>query len=164
MRNNLQALIDARFDPSSICEDDAPTFVLVMGPVAVGKTELRREKYGNGYVVMDAAEIFLDLCNGEYHDFPSIFEEQMNAVGEAVCKRAVAERRNVVCEIVGDDKEMAILMIEALKHIGYLIRIEAVTINSEGSLKRNSGRGDDEISSYYTQLFHMKWLAGAMNQ
>ena len=62
-------------------------------------------------MVIDAAEIFLDLCKGEYLDFPSIFEEQMNTVGEAVCDRAISERRNVVCEIVGDDYELTKRMI-----------------------------------------------------
>jgi len=35
----------------------------------------------------------------------------MNTVGEAVCDRAISERRNVVCEIVGDDYELTKRMI-----------------------------------------------------
>ncbi len=115
-------------------------------------------------MVIDAAEIFLDLCKGEYLDFPSIFEEQMNTVGEAVCDRAISERRNVVCGIVGDDYELTKRMIEALKYIGYIVNIEAVTLDFEESSKRNLNRGDDDISSYYTQHYHLNWLAGAMSR
>ena len=164
MKNDLEALVDARFDPSSICQYESPIFVVVMGAVAVGKTDLRREKYGSGYVVVDAAEIFLDLCRGEYHNFPSIFEDEMETVGQAICTRAFSERRNIVCEFVGDDKEIVNLMIEGLKFIGYKIKIEMVTMDYEESLKRNLTRGDDDISSYYTQVFHMKWLAIGANQ
>jgi len=40
MKTEVEALAAARFDPASICQSESPTFVLIMGPVAVGKTEL----------------------------------------------------------------------------------------------------------------------------
>ena len=85
MARDLEQLIEQRFDDSSVCSVEPPTFVLVMGGIAVGKTGIRRKKYSKGYVVVDAADIFLELCDGSYHDFPSIFEDELNVIAAGCC-------------------------------------------------------------------------------
>lgn len=164
MAKNLEQLVEKRFDDSSVCTTESPTFVLVMGAIAVGKTDVRRKKYSSGFVVVDAAEIFLDLCDGVYHDFPSIFEEPVNVIGEAIATRAVAENRNMVCEVVGDDSAQIAPLIEALKQIGYRASLESISCDLEESLRRNENRGENDISSYYTQEFHVRWLFTALRE
>src|SRR5712691_2963554 len=77
------------FDKSSLPGDGSPQIVIVCGPTATGKTRYRRQKYASGYVVVDAADIFISLSRGEYIDFPSFLEQPMDTIGAAVAKRAM---------------------------------------------------------------------------
>jgi hypothetical protein len=162
MARDLEQLIEQRFDDASACSAEPPAFVLVMGGIAVGKTKIRSKKYSKGFVVVDAAEIFLELCDGAYHDFPSIFEGKLNVIGETIVGRAINERRNIVCEVIGDDPDSIAPLITALKQNGYRVSIEAITCDLEESIRRNEGRSDNDISSYYTQDFHIKWLSAVL--
>src|SRR5712691_11740252 len=81
----------------------SPKLALVVGGTAVGKTRYRRKNYGPEYIVLDAADIFINLNRGQYFDFPSILEEPMEIVGASVARRAVRERRNIVTEIIGHE-------------------------------------------------------------
>jgi hypothetical protein len=67
---DVGAEIDPYFDDSSVAVNAAPCIVLLMGGVAVGKTTIRRERYGTGYVVVDAVDIFISLSRGDYLPFP----------------------------------------------------------------------------------------------
>jgi type IV secretory pathway ATPase VirB11/archaellum biosynthesis ATPase len=61
IRFDPAAEIDRFFDDSSIATVEPHRAVIIAGGVASGKTTLRRAKYPTGYVVLDAAEIFLGL-------------------------------------------------------------------------------------------------------
>jgi hypothetical protein len=63
---DLMTEIDRYFADDSIPKDHRPRAVILAGATAVGKTTLRREKYSSGFVLLDAAEIFLSLCRGRY--------------------------------------------------------------------------------------------------
>ena len=62
-------------------KNDQPELIIIMGGVCTGKTTLRKNKYANGYVNIDAGEIFIELSKGEYYDFPSHLEGTMNQIG-----------------------------------------------------------------------------------
>lgn len=47
-----------------------------MGGVAAGKTTFRKHRFSTGYVLVDAAEIFLNLSRGEYFPFPGHLEQE----------------------------------------------------------------------------------------
>lgn len=145
--------------PDTLPADGQPIFVLIAGPVAVGKTELRRRDYSTGFVILDAAEMFLDLCAGQYYDFPSVFENALDMIGSRICDRAFAEKRNIVCEVVGDDGTFLIALVELVKLAGYQVQVINVACDFEESARRNLSRGDDDISSYYAQGFHLRWMS-----
>jgi len=66
-------------------ENKKPEFVIiVIGGICSGKTTLQKEKYSNGYVNIDTGEIFIELSQGEYFDFPSHLEEGINRLGVAI--------------------------------------------------------------------------------
>jgi hypothetical protein len=58
---HLDTEIDRLFNDSSIPADQRPNAVIIMGAVAAGKTTIRKQKYPSGYVLIDAAGIFLSL-------------------------------------------------------------------------------------------------------
>lgn len=156
--------VEKYFDDSSIPGSDAPKFVLLCGGVCSGKTTIRKQKYSHGYVLIDAAEIFLSLSRGEYYDFGAAFEEPLELIGSHVAWKAVSERRNIVTEMIWESGENTEAVIEAMKSIGYKIDIVYVDCEIEVAMKRNLERGDDNISAYYTEPYHQRWILKAAEQ
>jgi len=68
-----------------------------VGSVCVGKTFIRRQRFSQGYIVLDAAEIFLDLCDGEYFELGEAYEE-LQRLGKQIATRAIRERRLRLCK------------------------------------------------------------------
>lgn len=158
---DLGAEIDRYFDASSVPSGEPPRIVMLMGGPASGKTTLRKQRYSTGYVLLDAAEIFLSLSRGEYFPFPEAFEEPMELIGRRVAQRAVVERRHIVTELIGSEFEPIKELIEAMRSIGYVVSVEAVTCDIDEAMRRNLARGDDNISCYYAEPYQRRWLQEA---
>ena len=114
---DISAEVDRFFDESSLAQGK-PCLVLILGGVSVGKTTVRKTHFSQGYVLLDAAEIFLNLSRGEYYDFPEAFQEPMELIGELVATRAVRERRNIVTEMLVDAIEPVVAVMDAMKSLG----------------------------------------------
>ena len=56
--------------------DEDPVLTLIIGPICSGKTTIRRKKFSHGSVLVDAAQLFIDL-GGTDLDFPSSLENPM---------------------------------------------------------------------------------------
>lgn len=149
-------------DDSSISKNGQPSFVLLAGGVCSGKTSLRKQKYSQGYVLIDAAEIFLSLSRGEYFEFGEAFEEPMEIIGRMVARQAIRERRNIVTEIIGASAENNRAIIGAMASIGYKPEVIALTCDIEDAWQRNVNRGDDNISAHYTEPYHLRWILDAV--
>ena len=160
---DLGAEIDRYFDASSMPSGEPPRIVILMGGPASGKTTFRKQRYSTGYVLVDAAEIFLSLSRGEYFPFPEAFEEPMGLIGRRVAQRAVAERRHIVTELIGSDFEATTELLEAMRTIGYEVSAEFINCDVEEAMRRNLARGDDNISCYYAEPYQRRWLLEAAN-
>ncbi len=158
---DLTEEVNRFFDESSTPGDGQPQFALVLGSSATGKTRHRREKYASGYVVVDAADIFISLSCGKYIDFPSNLEEPMDIVGAAVARRAIQERRNIVTEIIGHEFEPTKELTDAMLAVGYKVDLDAIVKDPIEAWEWNLKRSDDNISAFYTERYHRKWLIGA---
>jgi predicted ATPase len=53
------------FDDSSLSRGQTPKLVVISGGVCAGKTTVRRSHYSTGFVVVDAADIFLNSSSAE---------------------------------------------------------------------------------------------------
>jgi hypothetical protein len=169
MKKDRNLRIDARdegdrlFDDSSISHAGHPEAVILMGGVATGKTTLRLRDYSHGYVLIDAAEIFHHLSQGDATlDFPDAFLNQLESVGTQIARRAVSEGRSIVTEIIGADEVPTLELISALKSCGYSVKVVSVTCDLEESIRRNEGRGDS-ISAYYAEPFQRRWIIDSCN-
>ncbi len=158
---NINDEIERYFDDSSLSRGEAPRLVILMGGPACGKTTLRKEHYAKGYVLVDAAEVFLRLSRGEFFPFPDSFEEPMQIIGSMVAKRAVVEKRHIVTEVIGADLELTKAFVDVMQAIGYRIDLQAITCDVEEAQRRNLSRGDDNISCYYTEPYQRGWLQAA---
>ena len=157
--------IENFFDDSSIPVNGQPEFVLILGAVCTGKTTLRKQQYSKGYVLIDAAEIFLSLSNGEYFDFGfEPFEQPLEVIGGMVARQAIFERRNIVTEMTVSFYQEIKAVIEAMRGIDYKVQITSVHCDLETAKKRNLNRGDDNISAWYTQLYHQRWIRNAAKE
>ena len=143
---DVDAEVESYFDASSESHGDAPDFAIVMGGPAVGKTTLRKQNFSKGYVLVDAADIFIRLSKGQSLDFPEDLEEPMEVVGTLIAGRAVAERGHIVTELIGADNQATVELIEAMRSVGYKISVNGVNCDVEEAQRRNLARGDDNIS------------------
>ena len=155
--------IRRHFEDSSLVQSGQPTAVILMGDVASGKTHLRAKKYSQGFVLIDAAEIFHHLSGTEQLDFPDALLGPLEVIGPLIALRALSERRNIVTEVIGDDEEPTIELITALKQAGYSVNVVGVTCDLEEAIRRNENRGDS-ISAYFAEPFQRKWIIGACRQ
>ncbi|MCL4222785.1 MAG: hypothetical protein KJZ65_15615 [Phycisphaerales bacterium] len=146
--------------PDEAKSSGQPVFVLIMGPICAGKTTLRRQKYASGHVLVDAAQIFIDL-GGIDLAFPSALLEPMQAVGAEVARRAVAGRMHIVTEVVGIELGPVATLINAMKGAGYKVELVGLTVDLEESMVRNANRAQDNISAYYAEPFQTRWLVEA---
>ena len=138
-----------------------PRFVLVCGTPASGKTRLRHAKYARGYVNVDAGDIFRRLPDHEGMDFPGEHAWMVEAIGTAVATRALEERRHVVTEVFGLDQPATVELIEAMKAAGYRTEVVGVRASVEQSVAWNEARDLDNVSSYFTDEFNVRWLREA---
>jgi hypothetical protein len=158
---NINEEVGRYFDDSSIHQGTAPRLVILMGGPASGKTTFRKERYSTGYVVVDAAEIFLSLSRGDFFPFPEAFEQPMDTIGELVARRAVTEKRHMVTEFIGADYAPISALIDAMQAIGYHVEVQALTCDMEEAQRRNLSRGEDNISCYYAEPYQRRWLYNA---
>jgi hypothetical protein len=156
--------MDRFFDDSSLSTAETPVLVLIWGAVAVGKTTLRKKQFSSGYVIVDAVEVFLNLCRGEYLPFPGPLEQPMAVLGRVIADRAIRERRNIVTEIIGADFDQVRPLVEAMLAVGYRVDITAVTCDDKVAEQWNLERGDDVISAFYAESFQRTWLTDAATQ
>jgi chloramphenicol 3-O-phosphotransferase len=161
---DLSAEVDRPFDDSSNPTKGPPVAVILMGGVCAGKTSIRKQKYSGGYVLIDAADIFLSLSRDESFPFPEAFQEPMNLIGRLITRRALSERRNIVTEIIGADAELTHRLIDALKRIGYRVKLVAIHCEPEEGMRRNASRSEDNISAYYAEPFQRTWIIDACNE
>jgi hypothetical protein len=159
---DIDAEVEKFFDASSRT-DGKPRLVLISGGACSGKTTLRREKYTEGFVVLDAAEIFLNLSQDEYYDFPDAFLEPMELIGQLVAQRALQERRNLVTETLGIEVDLEAIA-HAIGDIDYHLESIWVDCDPKVGWERNVNRSSDNISAYYTQAFHQRWLLEAAKE
>ncbi len=138
---------------------EKPEFVLIFGGVCSGKTTHRKNKYSEGYTILDASDIFIELSKGAYYDFPSHLETQMEQIGLRLVSEALSSKRNIVTEIIGADYEIVKGLIDLMKTAGYDTKIDYIECSMYEAWQRNISRGNDTISAYYCEPYHIRWLS-----
>lgn len=158
---DIAAESDSYFDDSSLSKEAQPRIIILMGGTGAGKTRRRKKLYSTGYVLVDAADIFIKLSRGAYLPFPKALQTPMVAIGILVARRAVEERRHIVTEIIGADFDPTKGLIDAMGAIGYDVKLDYVSCDIQEAWNNNVNRGDDNISCYYAEPFQRTWLLEA---
>jgi len=155
---DLQDLIDARLASADAHLDTAPLAIIVVGPIAAGKTRYRQTQLNRGFVNIDSADIFHQLSAGDARlDFPDAFADEIEIVGRALTEAALEQKKNIALETPGADADELIKLVDALKSVGYTVEIEAIATDWETCELQNASRGDN-VSSYYAAPIHCGWV------
>ena len=132
-------------------QDNPPKFVVIAGPVATGKTTLRRKKYAQNYVLVDSGELFdIFIANKSGEDAEKMKQRSVT-IGAELVSRSIAQRRNIVIEILGDLEEPKKTILPKMTSLGYEIEIEFIECDLKEALRREEARGRDNMSAYYSQ-------------
>jgi hypothetical protein len=161
---NVEDEVGRYFDDSSIPHSEPSRLMILMGGPACGKTTLRKQFYSTGYVLVDAAEIFLSLSRGDFFPFPETFEEPMQIIGSLVAQRAISQRRHIITELIGANYEQNKGFFDVMDAIGYRVDLYAITCDIEEAQRRNLTRGDNNISCYYAEPYQRAWLYAAATE
>jgi len=135
-----------------------PKLVIVMGAVSVGKTMHRKKKYSNGYTHIDAGEIFIQLSEGNYYNFPSHLEEKMNQIGLNKMRESLNNRDNIVIEIIGVNYELVKGLMDLAEKIDYSVVLQFIECDRDIAWQRNINRDNDHISAYFCEQYHTAWF------
>jgi predicted kinase len=153
------------FIPAKSKAEGQPRFLIIAGATAVGKTLLRRQKFGNTYVTLDAGDIFLSLtCNRNLRFPSSALDFEVNCVGYNILMRAFSEKRNIICELSLIPYEEYRGYLGLVKELGFLVEIEWLDCDLDTAQERNANRENEFISSYYTDPYHLHWIAAVHDQ
>lgn len=154
----LQPLITSRLEIASAKEGESPEAIIIVGPIASGKTMMRKKKFGSGYVHIDSADIFHELSNGDSTlDFPSAFAQEIETVGREMTRLAFDRRLAIVIETPGHDEKEIFALINAFKSVGYSPEIAALSTDRDTCEHQNASRGDN-VSSYWAGPIHVGWV------
>jgi len=131
--------------------------IILIGPICSGKTSYRNENIKNTHIVLDAGEIYLKLY-GSAGGFGEHLTEELNYIGSEIIKKIIANRYSFVVEIMPDQHKNLVKIIETLKNIGYKTVGIKFDSTEEEAIQRNLKRDESDISSYFTENFHIAWL------
>lgn len=155
---DLQILIDSRLESALHCPSTPPVAVIVVGPIAAGKTTHRKTRLGSGYVHIDSADIFHELSRGDATlDFPDAFASEIEHIGRALTKAAIDQKLSVAVETPGHDQDEIITLVNSLKKVGYQVEVEALATDRETCEAQHATRGDN-VSSYWAAPIHVNWV------
>ena len=112
-------------------------------------------------MLIDAADIFLSLSRGECLPFPEALQETMDLIGRLVARRALAERRDIVTEIIGAEAEPVRRLLDALRSIGYSIQGEVYACDVKEAVRRDESRDEGGISARVAEPFQSAWIIDA---
>jgi len=133
--------------------DQPPHLVIFTGGVGAGKTTIRRKQYANGYVHCEYGEVF-NAIKGVIEGTDQQIETCAKATLSFILQESLAQKKNIVTELIGNDSDLLTPIIDKISEAGYKVEIQHITADVAESYKRHlKAVGEDEnyLSAYYSQ-------------
>jgi len=140
--------------------DNPPQFAIITGGVGSGKTTVRKDKYGSGYVNLD----FVDVLKAVKMAIGTDNQRLMDTAAitfRIIMNDSFAEKKNVVIEIIGDNYELIEKLLDAVKKLEYDIHIDFVDCEPIEAYKRHVKavmEDPDYVSAFYAQDVTLSYL------
>ncbi|MBI2894404.1 MAG: hypothetical protein HYY06_12705 [Deltaproteobacteria bacterium] len=144
--------------------DQVPELVVIGGPVASGKTTLRRASLAS-HVPIDPGELYRLLTIGETK-VPANIGRLLQEAGRDVALAALRERRDVVLEVLPSHlaRPLVLDILPRIKALGYRTRAVYCTAPLDVTLERNRKRAWSEISAVRTEVDACAWVRYALGE
>jgi predicted kinase len=131
--------------------------IILIGPICSGKTSYRKEFVKNTHILIDAGEIYMKLY-GSSAGFGEHLIDELNYIGNEIVKKILINHYSFIMEIMPDQYKNIIKIAKRLQKLGYKVKGIKLDATEEEAIKRNSEREKNDISSYFTENFHIAWL------
>jgi hypothetical protein len=130
-----------------------PKFFIVMGGVGAGKTTVRRQQFADDFVNFEFGEI-LNATKKEFgEDNPKVLDYAVIA-GDMILRESLRAKKNMVIEIIGDNKALIEPVMDIMKNLGYNLSIQFVSCDPDEGYRRHLKLVEEDrdyLSSYFTQ-------------
>ncbi len=133
--------------------ENTPTLALYTGGVGSGKTTVRRQECGTGFVNLDIGEIHAAMKKTFGEDNPKLMAYSILAA-DLILKSSLKEKKNLAIEIIGNDADEILTLLDKMKEIGYETSIRYVDCDPAEAYSRHLKaveEDEDYMSSYFTQ-------------
>lgn len=137
-----------------------PKFVIFTGGVGSGKTTIRKHDYPTGYVHFEFGEIYTALKKEFGEDNPKL-SSYSSLASDLILRESLENKKNIVIELIGDNKEIIETLMNKLKDIGYEVSIQFIYCDPVEAYKRhvNAVKEDPEyLSVHFTQEATLSFL------
>ena len=133
--------------------DTPPKFVIVMGGVGSGKTTIRHNEFADGFVHFEFGEIYTAVKKvfGEDNTQLATLAAMTSTF---VLGQCIESKKNIVIEIIGDDKEVVTPVIDAMNNLGYSTSLKFISCDPKEAYGRHLKAVDEDadyLSAYFTQ-------------
>lgn len=140
--------------------EQPPKFVIFTGGTGSGKTTIRRHDYPTGYVHFEFGEI-LNAIKKEFGEDNPKLGSYASLASDLILRESLEKKKNIVIEIIGDNKEIIETLMDKLKDIGYETTIKFIFCDPVEAYTRHIGavKSDpDYLSVYFTQEATLSFL------
>lgn len=130
-----------------------PNFVIVMGGVGSGKTTLRRQQFGQGYVHFDFGDIYTAMKNAVGENNPKLTSCAALA-SDLILQGSFNEKKNIVIEIIGETTNLITPVIDKMTEIGYKVHLRYVECDPTEAYTRHLKAVEEDkdyLSAHFTQ-------------
>jgi len=160
MLEKINKIADSFFDNlETVTKNEV---VVMIGPICSGKTSYRKKYLEKTHIILDAAEIYLKLNNESAGGFGEHLMEELNFIGDEIITRILRNKYSFAVEIMPDQYKNIINIIQSLKLEGYKTSGLKFDCTEEEAIERTQKRNKNDISSYFTENFHIAWLLKAI--
>lgn len=148
---------------------DKPQLVILTGGVGSGKTTIKKQKYIDGYVNFEFGEIY-NVIKKEFGENDPKLTTYTVLICDTILNESIEAKKNIVIEIIGDNKEIIDTIVGKMKDSGYEISIEFIFCDPIEAYKRHlkAVEEDKEYQSVHftdettLSFFYRKFELGEM--
>lgn len=130
-----------------------PQLVILTGGVASGKTTMRRQKFNDGYVQFEYGDVYTAVKKAINADEEKLLKYAFFA-SNLILKESLTAKKNIVTEIIGDNKALISPIIDGIIKKGYKVSVNYVSSDPIEAYKRHLiavKEDKDYWSAYFTQ-------------
>jgi len=151
---NIDLVISGYFNNKNLTQKNA---IFILGPPNSGKTKYINENIKNTHIIIDAS-IFYKKLNGSTEGFSKNLNEELNYIGVEILRKLLRKKISFVVEFQLDQYKYIMNIVKKLKLLDYKVSGLSLDITEKIALEREKKRDKENISSYFTENYHIAWF------